>query len=197
MYLYDLSCPPIRKELFHLMQITVKGKNMPVTDSLQQYAEKKVEKLGKHFQNLKQAQVITSMQRNLHIVEVSLEGDGITLRGEERSSDMYASIDLVVEKLESQAKRFKGKLAGRAHPGAPPKEHIREQADEETDAEKGIPKIVRTKRFPLKPMPPEEAAMQMELLNHDFFIFLNTDTDNVSVIYKRHDGNYGLIEPEK
>lgn len=179
------------------MRITVKGKNMPVTDSLQQYAEKKVEKLGKHFQNLKAAQVTTSMQRNLHIVEISLEGDGITLRGEERSSDMYASIDLVVEKLESQAKRFKGKLAGRVHPGAPPKEHIPAQAEDETDAEKGIPKIVRTKKFPLKPMPPEEAAMQMELLNHDFFIFLNTDTDSVSVIYKRHDGNYGLIEPEK
>ncbi len=179
------------------MQITVKGKNMPVTDSLQQYAEKKVEKLGKHFQNLKQAQVITSMQRGMHIVEISLEGDGITLRGEEHSSDMYASIDQVVDKLESQAKRFKGKLAGRVHPGAPPKEHIAAQPDDGVVDEKGLPQIVRTKKFTLKPMPAEEAAMQMELLNHDFFIFHNTDTDNVSVIYKRHDGDYGLIEPEQ
>lgn len=180
------------------MRITVKGKNMPVSDALQRYAEKKVDRLGKYFQNLKEAIVTTSTQRNWHIVEVMLEGDGIILRGEERSDNMYASIDLVVEKLESQVKRFKGKLAERAHPGEPPKEHVATVPieQEEVSAPEGLPAIVRSKRFPLKPMPPDEAAMQMELLNHDFYIFLNADTDQVSLIYKRHDGNYGLIEPE-
>ncbi len=180
------------------MRITVKGKNMAVSDAIQRYAEKKVERLGKYFQNIKEALVTASTQRNWHIVEITLEGDGIILRGEERSDNMYASIDQVVEKLEKQVKRFKGKLIERVHPEEPPKEHAATAPIEEilATAPEALPRIVRSKRFPLKPMPPDEAATQMELLNHDFFVFLNTDTDQVSVIYKRQDGNYGLIEPE-
>ena len=173
---------------------------MAVSDALQRYAEKKVERLGKHFQSIKEAQVRTSTQRNWHIVEVTLEGDGIILRGEERSDNMYASIDLVVEKLETQVKRFKGKLIERVHPEQPPKEHVAAAPIEEEEAEAGapevLPRITRSKRFSLKPIPPDEAAMQMELLNHDFYIFLNSETDQVNVIYKRQDGDYGLIEPE-
>ena len=179
------------------MRITVKGKNVDVTDALQRYAEKKVEKLGKYFHNIKDAIITQSVQRNWHIVEVTLEGDGILLRGEVRSDNMYASIDQVVEKLEKQIKRFKGKLMERAHPGEPPKEHaVSTMPEELAEATEVIPEVVRTKRFPLKPMPPDEAAMQMELLNHNFFVFLNSDTESVGVIYKRQDGNYGLIEPE-
>ena len=185
-----------RKESLSPMRITVKGKNMPVTDALQRYAEKKVERLGKHFHSIKEAIVTTSTQRNWQTVEIVLEGDGIVLRGEERTGDMYASIDQVVEKLETQVMRFKGKRIERVHPGAPPKEHVVE-APETGDEAPPPPRIVRAKRFPLKPMPPEEAAMQMELLNHDFFIFHNTETELVSVIYKRQDGDYGLIEPEE
>ncbi len=178
------------------MRVTVKGKNMEVTEPLQRYAEKKVEKLGKYFRNLKSAVVTQSTQRNWHIVEVTLDGDGLLLRGEERSDNMYASIDQVVEKLERQIERFKGKLYQRAHE-APPKETIpSEVPEEEPAAEEEAPTVVRTKKFPLKPMLPEEAAMQMELLNHDFFVFLNADTNAVNVIYKRYDGDYGLIEPE-
>lgn len=178
------------------MRVTVKGKNMEVTEALQRYAQKKVEKLGKYFRNLKSARVTQSIQRNWHIVEVTLEGDGLLLRGEERSDNMYASVDQVVDKLERQIKRFKGKLYQRAHEG-PPKETIpSDRLGEEPTEEEEMPAVVRTKRFPLKPMPPEEAALQMELLNHEFFVFLNSDTNAVNVIYKRHDGNYGLIEPE-
>lgn len=173
------------------MQVTVKGKNVDVSDALQRYAEKKVEKLGKYFQNIKKAVVTQSTQRNWHIVEVTLEGDGILLRGEERSDNMYASIDQVVEKLEAQIKRFKGKLISRSHPDESPKEKVTSAEVPEEALE-----IVRTKRFTLKPMPPDEAAAQMELLGHDFFVFLNTETDLVSVIYKRQDDGYGLIEPE-
>ena len=179
------------------MRITVKGKNMEVSDPLQRYAEKKVEKLGKYFQNIKEAVITQSIQRNWHIVEVTLEGDGILLRGEERSDNMYASIDQVVEKLEKQIKRFKGKLIARMHPEESPKEHV-STVPEPPSAE--VPEeafeIVRTKRFTLKPMSADEATAQMELLNHDFYVFLNSDTDLVSVIYKRQDGNYGMIEPE-
>jgi putative sigma-54 modulation protein len=171
------------------MRVTVKGKNVDVTDPLQRYAEKKVEKLEKYFHSIKEAVVTQSTQRNWHIVEVTLEGDGILLRGEERSDNMYASIDQVVEKLERQVKRFKGKLIDRVHPESPPKEILAAAAEE-------LPKIVRTKRVALDPMAPEEAATQMELVNHDFYVFLNSETDVVNVIYKRQDGNYGLIEPK-
>ena len=179
------------------MRIIVKGKNMEVTDALQRYAEKKVQKLEKYFQNIKEAIVTQSTQRNWHIVEVMLEGDGIVLRGEERSDSMYASIDQVVEKLEKQVKRFKSKLTERAHLYAPPKETAAATSVmPEAPAEEGPPRIVRTKRFPLEPLPAEEAAMQMEMLGHDFYMFVNAETEQVNVIYRRQDGNYGLIEPE-
>jgi putative sigma-54 modulation protein len=155
-----------------------------------------VEKLGRHFQDIKQASVTAGTQRNWHTVEITLEGDGIILRGEERSDDMYTSIDQVMEKLEAQVKRFKGKRIERVHPGEPPKEHAAAAENGADPSEEKMPRIVRSKKFTLKPMSADEAAMQMEMLNHDFFIFQDTDTDQISVIYKRHDGNYGIIEPE-
>lgn len=176
------------------MRVIVKGKNVEVPDALQRYAEKKVEKLGRYFHNIKEAVVTQSTQRNWRIVEVTLEGDGLLMRGEERSDNMYASIDQVVDKLEKQIKRFKGKLIARTHPEKPPKERIAAAPSEEMPEE--ALEIVRTKRFTLNPMPPDDAAAQMELLGHDFYVFLNAETDLVSVIYKRQDGNYGLIEPE-
>jgi putative sigma-54 modulation protein len=182
------------------MRVTVKGKNVHVTDTLKSYAEKKLQKLNKYFSNIKDAQVTQSIQRNWHIVEVQLEGDGVFLRGEERSADMYASIDAVVEKLERQVKRFKGKLMQHPRPAeeAVVEEAEREEAaaEEEEETEEGLPNIVKTKRFAIKPMTAEEAAMQMELINHDFFVFLNQETEQVNVLYRRKDGNYGLIEPE-
>jgi len=179
------------------MRIIVKGKNMEVTDALQRYAEKKVEKLEKYFQNIKEAIVTQSTQRNWHIVEVMLEGDGIVLRGEVRSDSMYASIDQVVEKLEKQVKRFKSKLTERVHPDEPPKELAAQIPIMPPEPiEELPPRIVRTKRFPLDPMSPDEAAMQMEMLGHNFFMFMNADTEQVNVIYRRQDGDYGLLEPE-
>lgn len=179
------------------MRVTVKGKNVEVTDALEKYAQKKVEHLGKYFSNIKEATVTQSTQRNWHIVEVMLEGDGIVLRGEERSDDMYSSIDQVVAKLESQIKRFKSKLIERSHTSESPREagltEIEETAEESVVE---APQIVRMKRFALKPMPPEEASAQMELLGHDFYVFENSDTEVINVIYKRRDGNYGLLEPE-
>jgi putative sigma-54 modulation protein len=181
------------------MRVTVKGRNVQVTEPLKAYAEKKLQKLTKYFHNINEAEVTQSIQRNWHIVEVLVEGDGIFLRGEERSGDMYASIDAVVEKLEKQLERFKGKLTAHPRPAdMAAVEGIEGSPEElsEEEAEEGLPTVVKTKRFGIKPMNAEEAAMQMELLNHDFFVFLNAETEQVNVLYRRKDGNYGLIEPE-
>ena len=188
------------------MLIHAKGKNIEVTDALKSYIDKKLQKLEKYFHDIKEANVVLSVQRGMHIVEVQLEGDGILLRGEERrGTDMYGSIDQVVEKLETRVKKYKGKLYGMTTENGPKqKEAIRDQvmaeaydseeAAEETPAETA-PAVVRTKRFAMKPMTPEEAAQQMELLHHDFFVFRNAETEEVNVVYKREDGDYGLIEP--
>lgn len=185
------------------MLVNVKGKNIQVTDALKQYAEKKVQKLGKHFKEIKQAQVTQSVQRNWHIVEVQVEGDGVTLRGEERTDNMYSSIDQVVEKLEKRIMRFKGKLYGKTlEEGPKEKEALREAiseevaASDETEASAwSMPGIVRTKSFAVKPMAPDEATVEMELLHHDFYVFLNDRTEQVNVVYRRKDGDFGLIEP--
>jgi len=182
------------------MRVTVKGKNVHVSDSLKAYVEKKLQKLNKYFSNIKEAQVTQTIQRNWHVIEVQVEGDGVFLRGEDRSPDMYACVDAIVEKLEKQVKRFKGKLL--LHPregvGAAMAAEVEPiTAPEDAEDEDGpLPGVVRTKRFAIKPMTPDEAAMQMELLNHDFFVFVNRDTDQTNVLYRRKDGNYGLIEPE-
>lgn len=183
------------------MLIQIKGRNLDVTDALESYVQKKVRKLEKYFHNIKEATVVMSVQRGMHMVEVQLEGDGVLLRGEERrGTDMYGSIDQVVEKLETRVKKFKSKLyAKTTEEGPKEKEAIKGQVMEEAfgpEAEiEHIPTIVRTKRFAMMPMTPEEAAQQMELLHHDFFVFRNSESEDVNVVYKREDGNYGLIEP--
>jgi putative sigma-54 modulation protein len=188
------------------MLIHVKGRNLEVTDALRNYVNKKLQKLEKHFRDIKEATVTMSVYRGMHVVEVMLEGDGVLLRGEERrGTDMYGSIDQVVEKLEVRAQKFKGKLYGKTtEEGPKAKEAIKDQTmteafGPETEAEEEeaeeMPSIVRTKRFAMKPMTPDEAAQQMELLHHSFFVFRNSQTNDVNVVYKREDGDYGLIEP--
>jgi putative sigma-54 modulation protein len=185
------------------MRVTVKGKNVHVSDSLKAYVEKKLQKLSRYFSNIKEAQVTQTIQRNWHVIEVQVEGDGVFLRGEDRSPDMYACVDAIVEKLEKQVKRFKGKLmlhpregVGAAMAAEVAPEILTEPLEEVDEEDQPLPGVVRTKRFAVKPMTPDEAAMQMELLNHDFFVFLNGDTQQINVLYRRKDGNYGLIEPE-
>ncbi len=187
------------------MLINIKGKHFEVTEALSSYLDKKLQKLERHFHDLREAVVTLSVQRGMHVVEVQLEGDGITLRAEERHiSDMYESIDKVVEKLESRITKFKGKLHGKTiHEGPKEKTFIKDNLRTEAFGEEGEegeideePGVVRTKRFAMKPMTPEEAAQRMELLHHTFFVFRNAQNEDVNVVYKRDDGNYGLIEPE-
>jgi putative sigma-54 modulation protein len=185
------------------MLVIVKGKNVEVTPALKAYAEKKLQRLERHFTHLQKMEVTQGVQRSWHTVEVQVEGDGFILRAEERSTDMYQAIDLAAKKLEEQVRRFKGRLIEKpraARPSAAQQAQDQEEeaaaaAGEAVEGEEPQPKIVRYKRFPIKPMPAEEAAQQMEMLNHSFFVFLNAETQQVNVIYKRHDGDYGLIEP--
>jgi len=137
--------------------------------------------------------VVLVVNRDRHRAEVTIPLDGIVLRGEEETGDMYSSVDMVIDKLEKQIKKYKTKIDKKLKNGSI-KDLQLPQENLETGYEE--PKIVRTKRFAIKPMPVEEAILQMNLIGHNFFVFRNSETDMVNVVYQRKDGNYGLIEPE-
>lgn len=173
------------------MQISVVGKNLELTEALREYAEKKTAKVAKFFeQNPLEAQVTMGVERGKHIVDITVSVDGLLLRGEEKTGDMYASIDGAIEKIERQIHKHKTRINRRLR-GA---NQVVAMPSEIVEIEE--PKIVKTKRFAVKPMSVEEAVMQMDLLGHDFYVFSNADTDEVNVVYRRKDGNFGLIEPE-
>ena len=198
------------------MKVMIYGKNIDVTPSLKDYVEEKVSKLEKFFEKEPmEAQVSLEVERERHIVEVTANVGGLILRGEEETGDMYASVDGVMDKLERQVHKYKTKINRRLRERKQQEEEnyrkrrteqlmngeddlmpdeVKEQREDD-EKEEFEPEIVRTKRFPVKPMHVEEAAMQMDLLDHDFFVFSNAETDEVNVVYKRNDGNYGLIEP--
>lgn len=175
------------------MRITVIGKNIEVTNALRNVVEKKLEKLDKYFEPDVEAQVTLSVEKNSQLIEVTIPFNGVILRGEESTDDMYTSIDLVIDKLERQIRKQKTKLQRRMHGDSLRFQFI---PDYEEDKSKEEAKIVKTKRFAMKPMSSEEAVLQMELIGHNFFVFESGDTGEVNVVYKRKDGNYGLIEPE-
>jgi putative sigma-54 modulation protein len=184
------------------MKVLTYGKNIEVTPALKTYAEEKVGKVERFFNNAAiEAHVSMEVEKGRHIVEVTVYVNGIILRGEEESHDMYASIDGVIEKLERQVHKYKTKINRKIREKKQEfKEELKEGRAEEIikgyqDEDEFVPQIVRTKKFAIKPMNVEEAAMQMDLLGHDFFVFSNADTEEVNVVYKRKDGNYGLIEP--
>lgn len=176
------------------MKLNFTGKNIEVTEALRNVTEKKLGKLDKYFQGDAEGNVVYSVERNRKIIEVTINLPGTILRAEESSDDMYASIDKAVDVLEGQIRKHKTKLQKRYNNG----ETIRFENISPLNEEEGKngPKIVRVKRFDMKPMSEEEAILQMELLRHNFFVFMNAESDNLNVLYKRKDGNYGLIEPE-
>ena len=176
------------------MKIKIFGKNIEVTEGIRSAVEEKLGKLDKYFAEETKADVTLSVNRNEQKVEVTIPVKGNIIRAEEISEDMYASIDMVEETIERQLVRYKNKLIDK-------KKAYREEfatdyieADYDDDEEDDI-KIERTKSFGIKPMDPEEACVQMELLGHNFFVFLNAETDEVNVVYKRKGDTYGLIEP--
>jgi putative sigma-54 modulation protein len=179
------------------MQLQVKGKNLEVPPAIKEYAESKLAKLDRHLHENAQVEVELSMERNpsiaeAHVAEATVWSKGPTVRAREASSDMKASIDLLVGKLERQVKKTREKRRrkfSRLRRAAPSEGQLPEAVGDEQQ-------IVRTKQFALKPMTAEEAVLQLELLGHDFFVFRHAESGEVNVVYRRHAGGYGLIEPQ-
>jgi putative sigma-54 modulation protein len=177
------------------VQLRVKGRGVEVSDAIRSYAEKRLGKLERQLPDprieLELSEEHNPSIKDNHVAEATVWTKGPVLRAKESSNDMRASIDQLVDKLERQITRYRGKRNDRRHGrgGQPiPAEGIPMQAEE--------PQIVRTKQFAVKPMSPEEAVLQLELVGHDFFVFRNADTDAINVVYRRGRGGYGLIEPE-
>src|SRR5918998_1132179 len=187
------------------MQITVKGRNISVTEALERYATEKVERVRKFFDDergVSRAEVELIHERNPSIpepevVETTLFISGTVLKAREASADMYASIDKMSHKLERQVRRYRGRQLDRWHGQRKRHEKAETGPVVVEDEEEIEARIVRTKQFQMKPMNPEEAALQMDLLGHAFFVFTHADTGEINVVYRRHDGNYGLIEPTR
>ncbi len=198
------------------MQIVVTGKNIHLSQALKEYAEKKLSAIKKYFDHIIEVDVTLSVdevkdQTRSKVCEVTVWANGIVMRGKKASEDLYASIDMVADKIERQVKKYKDKQ--RDLPRRQPNKEERlathtvlsiktkggktkETAAAATPAPDQAPRIVRSGTFPMKPMFADEAAQQLELLKQGFFVFSNAETNQINVIYKRSDGNFGLIEPE-
>ncbi|NLI91068.1 MAG: ribosome-associated translation inhibitor RaiA [Peptococcaceae bacterium] len=175
------------------MNINVRGKQIKVTDALKDYAEKRVGKLEKYSDDFMDVQVTLTVEKERQRVEVTAPLNGFILRGEEETDDMYSSIDLVVDKLERQIEKYRKKIGKKRVKALKDEPNFILEADEEILDKDSI---VKTKRFPAKLMSVEEAVMQMNLIGHSFYVFMNSDTELMSVVYRRKHGGYGLLEPE-
>lgn len=199
------------------MNVTVKGRGVDVTPAMRDYAKKKIGKLADFDSDIRSAEVTCKCEHTNFKVEVMLIGDGLKVRGEERRPDYYEAVDFVVEKLEQQVKKHRKRqidrtrnhsarqvpaafaaatapdLADYSEPAAADVPTGPQAASETHHYDNGLPRITRTKRFPVKPMSAVDAAFEMEMLGHQFFVFQNT-TGDVNVVYHRHDGSFGLIE---
>lgn len=181
------------------MELQVKGRNVDLTPSLKDYAEKRLSKLDRHLNGSTRAELELIGERNPSIganqvAEATVWTGGAVLRAHEAAHDMKAAIDLLVDKLDRQAQ----KLHDKRRRG--PARHRKHMGDDTLASDPEIPEsaeteIVKTKQFAVKPMTPEESVLQLELIGHDFFVFQNADTNDVNVVYRRRDGNHGLIEP--
>ena len=188
------------------MDLVIKVKNMEVTESLRDYAQQKISRVGRFFDGILDAQVEFNVIKNKRvannqIVEVTLHVKGGVIRGEEAKDNMYAAIDLVADKLERQISRFKKTHGGKVDRTRTAsgilelEEPVTVVEPEEFEVESDKPQIVRNKTLSVSPMDVEEAVRQMELLGHDFFVFQDPDSQRLSIVYHRRDGHYGLIEP--
>jgi putative sigma-54 modulation protein len=179
------------------MPLIIQGKNIEITDWLRQYVEKKTGRLDRYLSNIQETRVELSIEKTKsaqarQVAQITVRSNGIILRAEEKSHDIFASIDAVTDKMYRQIARFKGRRRDkRGHTNEEPLPLEIEEIEEEE-----APRIVRVKRFTMIPMDPDEAIEQMELLGHDFFVFYNPETESVNVVYRRADGNYGLLQPE-
>lgn len=173
---------------------TITGRNIEITDALRDTIDKKMSRLDKYFQKEMDATVTLNVEKLRQIVEVTIPFSGSIVRAEETSEDMYASIDKAIDVLERQIRKHKEKLKNKKHTDETIRfENITSLPADDVEEEG---KVVKVKKFPIKPMDEEEAILQMELLGHAFFVFENGETGDTNVVYKRKDGHYGLIEPQ-
>jgi len=176
------------------MNIQITARNINLTDAIRNYAEKKVSKLEKYFDHITEASVLLEVQKNVHSVEVLLSAKGVFMKGLEKSEDLYASIDLAVDKIEKQLVKYKEKLKDKKIQDKDYDTPLKLNILDTQSVEDSETRVIISKEIPVKPMDPEEAVMQMDLLNKTFFVFRNSDTNEVAVVYQRDDGNIGLIE---
>jgi len=176
------------------MKFTITEKKVQITEELREFAEKKIGKLDRFFKTESEAFITFSVERGRYIAEVTVKNNGMFYRVTETTGDMKASIDSAVASIERQIRKNKTKLEKRLRDGAFEREFVPEVKHDVSDDEEDF-KIVRTKSYPVKPMTPEEAVLQMNLLNHEFFVFRNQNNlDAYSIVYRRKKGDYGLIE---
>lgn len=192
------------------MQVNVTFRHIDATDALRRYADAKVQRLAKYLHRPIDAHVILSVAKRRHFAEVTLNADRHTLNAKEETGDLYSAIDLVVEKLETQVRKQAGKLKRLKHATVSPRKRAAPPPVEvpavpglrvdviraDSFSRRNGPEIIKTSRLPVKPMSVEEAVMQMDLMSNDFLVFRNAESAALSVVYRRKDGNYGLIEPE-
>ncbi len=185
------------------MRVDYQERNASITETFRLHAEPRIEALSQYFERITDLKVVVSQQRHLFTVEITANLDGTLIRAEDRSAEILSSFDKALDRVEKQLRRYRDKIVERGRrdrtetgepitgePATVP------QDESELTADQDDIKIVRTKSHVLKPMSPEEAVLQMDMLGHDFFVFFNGQTERVGVVYKRHDGDYGLIEPE-
>jgi putative sigma-54 modulation protein len=184
------------------MQVTVTFRRLEATEALRRYADEKVRRIAaKYFRRPLEAHVVLAVTKRRHMAEITLTADRVTLNAREETADLYSAIDLALDKIERQAKKYKAKRRDHknatgavAATGRRPVRAARGAAEPAED--RPPPEVIRTERVPPKPMSVEEAVMQMDLSNDEFLVFTNAANETLSVLYRRKDGNYGLIEPD-
>ncbi len=179
------------------MELQITGKNVKLVPTARRYIERKLGKLSRHLPNLRESKVEifeekTKSPEQRFVIQVTINSNGTLLRGEGRGENLFVAVDKVVAVMDGQIERYKGKLYDKSRGIS----FARSEFKPEIEAEKPVGKVVRVKRFVIKPMSVDEAIDQMKLLGHDFFLFFNADTEGLNLLYRRKDGNYGLIEPE-
>ncbi len=174
------------------MNLVISGRNIDITEGLRSAVEEKIGKLERYFNESTEVHITLSTEKERQKIEVTIPMKGSIIRAEQTSTDMYVAIDLVEEVIERQLRKYKNKLIDKEQAAA----HLNKDFIEEDIYDDEEIQIIRSKKFAMKPMDPEEACVQMELLGHSFFVFRNADTDEVNVVYKRKGNTYGLIEPE-
>jgi putative sigma-54 modulation protein len=195
------------------MQVNVTFRHIEATDALRQHAESKVQRIAKYLHRPIDAHVILSVVKRRHVAEIVLNADRTTLNAKEETSDLYSAIDAAADKLEQRARKHTEKMKSHKLPGAQARRRSAEMLPEpvavasasglrmnviraDSFTRRNGPEIIKSTRLPVKPMSVEEAVMQMDLMSNEFLVFRNATTETLSVVYRRKDGNYGLIEPD-